>query len=442
MLTVKDLLRFDFLAFGFTAALITCGLFAISGASAPMENGNWMNTLWFSQFIRVLFGLGLMAVIILIDYQSFTRYSFILYIIAIFLLILCFTSLGFKTKGATSWLRIAGIPSIQPSEFAKLAAILFLAQALSYRQEQWNGLLDMIKPLVIGIIPSLLILKQPDLGTAIIFGPVTVMMMIVAGMPVSFLLLLLSPFLCLFAISHDLFYIVIWFLTICSLLLMAIFYRVPATVWSFFLSIAVAAYIGVFQYGETVWEKLPPHQKARIEGYFYPEYDLMKTNFNINQSKIALGSGGMHGKGFGNGTQSTHGFLPEYQHDFIFPTIGEQFGFMGTMLLLSLFMLLLLRGIDTALETRSLQGSLVASGVVAMFFTHIFINIGMVTGLLPVTGLPLTFISYGGSFMLTNMMAVGLLINIRMRSGDEHTKDSMFKMESQMSIPTTYSSDF
>lgn len=441
MLTLKDLIRFDYLAFGLAAALIVYGLVAISGASAPVENGDWMNTLWFSQFLRVIFGLGLMAAVIFIDYQTFTRYSFILYIIAIILLILCFTSLGYKTKGATSWLRIGG-ETIQPSEFAKLAAILFLAQALSYRQEQWNGLLDMLKPLAVGLVPALLILKQPDLGTAIIFGPVTIVMMIVAGMPVTFLLLLFSPFLCFFAISHDLLYIMIWFLCVCSLLLMSILCRVPATVWSLFLSIAVAAYIGVFQYGEMVWEKLPEHQKNRIEVYFNPEVNLKTTNWNINQAKIALGSGGMNGKGFGNGTQSTHGFLPEYQHDFIFPTIGEQFGFMGTMILLALFMLLLLRGIDTALETKSLQGSLVASGIVAMFFAHIFINIGMVTGLLPVTGLPLTFISYGGSFMLTNMMAVGLLINIRMRSGDEHTKDSMFKMDSQMTIPTTYSSEF
>jgi rod shape determining protein RodA len=442
MLTIKDILHFDFLAFGLTTALIVCGLFAISGASAPIEDGSWMSSLWFDQFIRVMIGVVFMSLIIFVDYQTFTRYSFIFYIAAVILLLLCFSPIGQKTKGAFSWLKVGGLPSIQPSEFAKLAVILFLANILSRRHEQWNGLLDMLKPLAIGIIPSLLILKQPDLGTAIIFGPVTIAMMIVSGMPLTYVLLMFSPFLCFFAISHEILFIILWFLIICSLLLMAIIYRVPATVWTLFLVIAVAAYIGVFQYGETIWEKLPDHQKSRIEVYLNPETNLKSTNWNINQSKIALGSGGMHGKGFGNGTQSTHGFLPEYQHDFIFPTIGEQFGFFGTMLLLSLFLLLLLRGIDTALETKSLQGSLIASGIVAMFFSHIFINVGMVTGLIPVTGLPLTFISYGGSFMITNLMAVGLLINVRMRSAEEYTKDSMFKMESQMSIPTTYSSEF
>lgn len=442
MLTIKDILHFDFIAFALTAALIVCGLFAISGASDPNVYGNWIKALWFDQLLRVIVGLVLMSLIIFIDYQTYTRYSLLFYLGAIVLLLLCFSPIGHYNKGAYSWIKISKLPSIQPSEFAKIAVILYLAHILSRRQEQWNGLLDMLKPLAIGIIPSLLILKQPDLGTAIIFGPVTIAMMVVSGIPITYLLLLFSPFLCLFAISHELLFIIIWFLLICSLLLMSILYRVPASVWTLFITISIAAYIGVFQYGETIWEKIPDHQKSRIEGYFYPDINLKSTNFNINQSKIALGSGGMHGKGFGNGTQSTHGFLPEYQHDFIFPTIGEQFGFFGTMILLSLFMLLLLRGIDTALETRSLQGSLIAAGVVAMFFSHIFINVGMVTGLLPVTGLPLTFISYGGSFMITNMIAVGLLINVRMRSAEEHTKDSMFKMESQMSIPTTYSSEF
>ncbi len=441
MLSLKDIFRFDYLLFGICAALIVYGLIAIAGASASLDEGKWMQTLWFSQLTKVLLGLVIMGIIIFIDYQFFVRYSFVFYILAVILLILCFTGLGQYKKGAYSWIRLGGL-SIQPSELAKLAVILFLSQVLASRREYWNGLLDVLKPLAIGLLPSLLILKQPDLGTAIIFGPVTLVMMIAAGLPVPFILLLFSPLLCLLAISHNLFFILIWFISICTLLLLSILNRVPWTVWSTCLAVSVVAYIGVFHYGQSIWEKLPDHQKERVEVYLNPDINLKSSNWNINQSKIALGSGGMHGKGFGKGTQSTHGFLPEYEHDFIFPTIGEQFGFIGTMILLVLFLLLLMRGIDTAIETKALQGSLLAVGIVAMFFSHIFINVGMVTGLLPVTGLPLTFISYGGTFMLTNMMAVGFLINIRMRSVGELAKESSFRAESQMAIPTTYSSEF
>lgn len=429
----------DYLSLILAIALAAMGIVSLCGATL----GNETMSHWVRQIIFVVVGFIFIIGLIFLDYRFLIRHAILIYMIGIVGLLLCFVPfLNHHVKGATSWIKLPGFPQIQPSEFAKITTIILLARFLGNRKGQWNGLLDVLRPLIIGAFPAILILKQPDLGTAIVFGPVTLLMMFVAGMPISYLLLLLSPLLCMFGIFDDILYIMVWFGLISGLLLMAVIKRVPWTITAPCLTVAVAAYLGVFVYGQEVWEKVPPHAKNRLVGYLYPDTDLKKTNYNIWQSKVALGSGGFWGKGFGNGTQSKLEFLPEFQHDFIFPVVGEQFGFVGGLSLLAVFLLLMTRGLDTAVASKTMQGSLIAVGVVALFFSHIIINVGMVTGLLPVTGLPLTFISYGGSFMISSMIAVGLIMNVRMRSITETVEERFHTNRPQMVLPTRISDDF
>ncbi|RJP32813.1 MAG: rod shape-determining protein RodA [Candidatus Omnitrophota bacterium] len=444
MFRSKILYEIDYFTLLVAIGLVTFGVFTIAGAGVNEEVANlWYKQRWFKQIIWALCGFALLTLILCIDYQLLIRFAPAIYVIGIVGLLLCFIPFFvLERKGASSWIHIGPLPQIQPAEFAKLTTILMLARILAAKKEQWYGLIDLMKPLLIGMIPSLLILKQPDLGSAFVFIPITLIMMFVAGMPYAYLLLLCSPALCLLGISHDPLFILIWLALVGSILLVAILHQVPWSITVPFVLISLGAYFIVFEYGQTIWEHAPQHAKLRIEGYMQPDMDPNATNYNINQSKIALGSGGFWGKGLGKGTQSTLKFLPEYQHDFIFPVVGEQSGFIGAVSLLALFLLLLIRGMDTAVEAKTLQGALVAAGIVALFFSHILINVGMVTGLLPVTGLPLTFISYGGSFMLANLMGVALMINVRMRGPHEMLKDSIFISRSQMALPAHIPDDF
>ena len=431
---------FDFITLILTLLLIGFGVVALAGATMENSTAN----LWIRQVAWVMMGLVCLFCVLLVDYQFWIRHALLVYLAGLVGLLLCFTPfLGHVSHGATSWIKIKGIPlQFQTSEFAKITTIIMLAKILSTKKEEWNGLLDILKPLSIAALPSLLIAKQPDTGTALVLIPITLVMMFVAGLPYPHLLLLISPALCLFGVSHDLLSLLLWVSLISFLLLLVVITKVPWTVWVPFLSLSVFAFVFVHEYGNVIWEHLPEHQKGRVLGYINPDFELNKTNYNINQSKIALGSGGFWGKGLGHGTQSKYQFLPELQHDFVFPVVGEQLGFWGGGTILGLFLLMFIRGIDTAMEARSLQGALLVSGVIGLFFTHLTVNVSMVSGLLPVTGLPLTFISYGGSFMLASMVGVGLIMNVRMWAAWEMLKDGFSAGRSQMSLPRKISDDF
>ncbi len=432
MLHSKIWYNIDYISLFLVICLTTFGVIALAGAT----QGTNASELWIKQALWVFMGLVCCLSFIFLDYRTLIRYAPFFYFAGLFGLWLCFIPVfGHYAKGAYSWVKIGPLPQFQPSEFAKITTILMLAKVLGSKKEKWDGLWDMMRPLLIGGIPAIIILKQPDLGTAVVFGPITLLMMFAAGMPIPYVLLLFSPFLCFFGLSHDTVMMLIWFGLICGLLFMSILRKIPWTVWVPFLLIAVVSYIAVLQYAESAWDQLRAHQKERIVGYFNPEMETKGFNWNIWQSKVALGSGGFWGIGLGEGTQSKYGFLPEFQHDFVFPTIGEQFGFMGGITLLGLFLLLLMRGLETAVSTKTLYGSLIASGVVSLYFSHISINVGMVTGLLPVTGLPLTFISYGGTFMIANMIGIGLLINVRIRTAFDMIEDSFLSNHPQMILP-------
>ncbi len=307
---------------------------------------------------RFMLGLVIFFIVILFDLRIIFGYAYIIFLLSIISLI-AIPFFGIESNGATRWISIAGI-SLQPSEFVKYTLILALARYFHSINNDNSFIKTLIIPLIITIIPVLLVITQPDLGTALI---------------------ILLGGLSLFWISglNYKYFIVGIFSIICSL--------------------------------PILWQYLKEYQKDRVLTFFNPERDPLGNGYHIMQSKIALGSGGIFGKGYMEGTQSHLNFLPEMQTDFIFTMLGEEFGFIGTLTLLIIYASLIIISIRLALKSRSLFSKYLSLGVSNVFFIYIFVNIGMVTGLLPVVGVPLPFISYGGSSMLAVMFGFGLLMN-------------------------------
>jgi rod shape determining protein RodA len=313
---------------------------------------------------------------------------------------------GHAALGAQRWINL-GFMTIQPSEFAKLALIVTLAKLLSMRPARDPAVL---LPVALHVaIPFALIFKQPDLGTSLVFGAITLGMLFWSGLPLAVLFALLSPALSVGLASIG------WPLWTAYLVAIAIwawrFLRVPVPA-----KVAVVALNAVAAFALPVlWGLLKPYQRQRLVVFMNPEADPLGSGYHIIQSKVAIGSGGMHGKGFLEGTQTQLHFIPEQHTDFIFSVIGEEFGFVGGVALVCVFLLLAWRGVVIATKAKDDFGSLVAIGVVSMFMFHFFVNIGMTTGIMPVTGIPLPFISAGGTSLLTNMAAIGLLLAVSIR---------------------------
>lgn len=345
--------------------LVLCflGLLVIYSTTQPEISNEEDMQFTKRQLLYILVGLFLCFIVATIDYHQLEKIAIPIYILAIIMLV--YVLLFGKTMGGSRrWIKVAGF-DFQPSEFAKIALIIFLADFLSRQKDKLSNFLYFLLPFLFTGILMLLITKQPDLGTAIVFLAIVLFMIYVAGIEWKYILMI-------------------------SLLLVASF----PVLWSF----------------------LKDYQRKRIIFFLNPELDPLGAGYNIIQSKVAIGSGGLLGQGLFSGIQSQLKFLPAQHTDFVFAVIGEELGFLGALLLLSLFILLLWKGIKIAQEAPDLLGTFLATGVVAFMFFHIFINIGMVMGLVPATGLPLPFISYGGTFMITNFIGIGLLLNVHLRS--------------------------
>jgi len=319
--------------------------------------------LYLKQIFWLLIGLSVMVVIAFIEYRFYSDFAYIVYTVAFFFLLVVM-GYGIITSGAQRWIKIGSI-SFQPSEFVKISLILALAKFFQRPpSREGYSLKDLTLPFLFLLLPMGLILKQPDLGTAIV------------------LLLIFFSIL--------------------------IFVKIR---WSTLLTIGLggAAILPIS------WSFLKEYQKRRIITFFNPELDPLGAGYHIIQSKIAVGSGGIIGKGFMKGTQCRLGFLPEQQTDFIFSALGEEWGLIGSLMIVGLYFILILWGLRIAVQSKDRFGAILSFGVVAMFFWHIFINIGMVLGMMPVVGIPLPLLSYGGSFLLSTMIGMGLLLNVSMR---------------------------
>ena len=334
------------------------GMIALFSATYDSEDTSLQRQLiWFVICIPVVF------IIIFIDYEAIAKISPILYgIVLILLVIVLFTD---PVNGATSWFNL-GFLSIQPAEFAKIAVILFLALVLCKIQEKGKNEINRPTKLLIALavvaIPVLLIIKQPDYGTAAAFLVATVMILFTAGINKKYI--------------------------IGTILLVVI--AVPLLY--FFV--------------------LPEHAKTRIDIFLNPESDPKGAGYNVLQSKIAIGSGELTGMGLLNGNQTQLGYLSPKTTDFIYSVVGEEMGFIIAGSIIVLYTFLVTKALYVAKTAKDSTGSLIASGIAGIFLFHMAENIGMVMGLLPITGVPLLFVSYGGSSMITSYMLIGILLNI------------------------------
>jgi rod shape determining protein RodA len=320
-------------------------------------------TLYIKQAQWIIMGLFCMGIILFIDYRFITRFAYIIYAVSIILLVLV-SLYGYATHGSQRWIMIGGF-FLQPSELVKLSMILALAKYFdNHNLDKTYRLRELSIPFLIVLIPFLFIIKQPDLGSALI--------------------LLILFF------SITLFVGVKW-----KSLIMAV------------ASMIILTPIG--------WFFMKDYQKERILTFFDPERDPLGSGYHIIQSIIAVGSGGIVGKGYLKGTQTQLKFLPVQQTDFVFSVFAEEWGFLGGVILMILFLTLILWCLKTALHARDSLGMIISLGVTMLLFWEVLINIGMVLGLLPVVGIPLPLFSYGGSSMVVLMTAIGLVMNVSMR---------------------------
>ena len=339
---------------GLVAAIAAIGFVMMVSAG----NGN-ISPFASQQISRFLFAFVLMLIVAVLPMRILLDYAYLIYGACVLVLI-GVDIIGHIGMGAQRWIKLGGV-NLQPSEFMKLAMILALARYFHrLYPEDIQRFPYLIPPILIMLIPAVLILRQPNLGTTLITLGVGTTLCLLAGVRLRY-----------------------------------------------FIGAGIAALAAM----PFAWHYLHDYQKRRVLTFLDPQSDPLGAGYNILQSMIAVGSGGFFGKGFLKGSQSQLDFLPEKQTDFVFTMLAEEFGFLGGMLLLGLFFMLLSAGMAIAMNSRSTFGGLLAGGVTVMLFFHVLINCGMVMGLLPVVGVPLPLVSYGGSNMVASVLAIGLLLN-------------------------------
>ena len=337
------------------------------------------------------------------------RLSAPLYIVSLVLLCIVLSSVGDVTKGAGRWIDL-GFFKLQPSEFAKIAYLLTISYWLSNHPVSLHKIKTFAVPFLLFIVPFALVLKQPDLSTALVFIAVTYVAFFFAGLTLTDMFLLASPVLSvLFSHSQALVFQVLWGLLICAVVFALVRRRLPKILTVLFLAMNILAGYA----SSMAWNMLEPHQQKRVNTFLDPMSDPLGDGYQVLQSLTAIGSGGLTGKGFGQGTQTNLAFLPEEHTDFIFSVLGEQFGFAGCFFILVLYGIFLWRASSTCKMFTDPFITLITMGACTIFLFHIIVNIAMTVGLMPVTGLPLPFLSYGGSFAMTCMVLVGGILCMR-----------------------------
>lgn len=307
--------------------------------------------------------------------------------------------------GVKSWINLGPV-RFQPSEIAKISTILVVARLLSQRDEPLTSLREIVVPAALVGMPLVLVLLQPDLGTALAFVGILFAMLFWAGTPVALLLLLASPGLGLI-LSYDT-VVWSWFMVGVALFLYVYRYRL----FLFESVTVILANLAAGTISRPLWNSLAEYQQNRILVFLDPEVDPRGAGYQLIQSKVAIGSGGLTGKGFLLGTQKRFDFLPEQHTDFIFSVVGEELGFLGTVAAILVFGYILYRLVLLARESSDPFAGLVLLGIFGAWLVHIFVNVGMTVGLVPITGIPLPFVSYGGTFLLMSWVAVAVAVRV------------------------------
>jgi len=356
----------------------------------------------YQHWIISLLGFGLVLLLSRWRYQSLLRWHWIIYAITNLSLVAVMLT-GVTAKGAQRWINVAGF-NIQPSEFAKIGMVITLA-ALLHNQDGAN-LRTVVRTLAITSIPWGLVFLQPDLGTSLVFGVIVMIMLYWANAKSGWLILMISP---LFSAIFYHLYLpgwVIWVLTVAGIAWLTL----PAKVVSTLSSVVIN--LGAVELGNFFWGLLKDYQKARLIMFLDPEQDPLGGGYHLIQSRIAIGSGKLWGTGWEKGTQTNLDFIPEQHTDFIFSAVGEQFGFLGSILLLCLFWFICIRLIWIASTASDNFGSLLVIGVLGIIAFQTIINISMTIGLAPITGIPLPWMSYGRSSLLSCFICIGLVESV------------------------------
>lgn len=355
----KSLKKFDFILFFTMIALCIYGLIIIKSATLSYNSNRFIK----SQGIAIIIGIIAIFFLVLIDYELLGKLYIPIYVLSNLLLIaVLIFGFGEDEWGARSWLQIGPV-SFQPAEFVKIGMIISLSKFIDNNKDSINEPLTLLKVLAFAGLPIILILKQPDAGTAMVFIFFTALMLFVAGLE-----------------------------------------------WKY-IGYAFGAALAALP---VIWFRLEDYQKNRIFDFLYPERNPTGSGYQALQGKIAIGSGKLTGRGLYQGVQTQFNYIPEKHNDFIFAVLVEELGFIGGILLIILYFVLLNRFIKIARNSKDLFGSLIVVGVAAMLVFHIFENIGMTMGVMPITGIPLPFISHGGTFMLINMIGVGITLSVGM----------------------------
>jgi rod shape determining protein RodA len=355
------------------ALIFAIALIGLATVYSATYTSKGPSTLYYRQLVWLAIGVIVMLLALVVDYHTVGRYAYVLYAVSLLLLLLVM-AIGKTGMGAQRWLAI-GPFVFQPSEFAKLSLTLALARYFAEDPKRGGySLRDLVIPGAMVMVPLVLVLKQPDLGTALMLLLTSSLIVMIAGIRVRSVIVVLL---------------------IGATIASAVFLVPPVQ--------------------HKIWGKLKPYQQNRIRAFVDPGSDPLGSGYHANQSKIAVGSGQITGKGFRQGTQSQMAFLPERHTDFIFAVISEEYGFIGAGLLVIFYLVLLLAGMDTATNAKDRLGVLMAGGIVSMISLYVFINVGMAVGIVPVVGVPLPLVSYGGTSIITTFLALGLLLNIQIR---------------------------
>ncbi|MEW6325198.1 MAG: rod shape-determining protein RodA [Nitrospirota bacterium] len=356
--------NFDWRLTAVTLALLAASLLSLYSVTGQSEAAT---PVYLRQFYWILVGWVAFGVMMMIDYRILARYAYAGYGAVLLLLVLVLVA-GRSSQGAQRWLSVGGL-SFQPSEVAKLAVLFALAHYFAQRRiVEGYRVAQLTVPLLLVLVPVALIMKQPDLGTALTLLFLFTAVVAVVGIRSKTLIVGALLFFMLFP---------------------------------FFWQMA--------------WGSLKDYQRDRLVTFLNPSADPQGKSYHLLQSKIAIGSGGWFGKGYQEGTQSQLKFLPEAHTDFVFSVFAEEWGFLGSFIVMGLYLALLLLGMEAAMKARDMLGSLLAAGVVAMIGFNVMINVAMTSGLLPVVGIPLPLMSYGGTAIVTTMAGLGLIMNVRMR---------------------------
>lgn len=394
---------FDGTLFLATVAITAIGAAAVysAGQTALSRSGD---SLAAQHVLRILLGFAALAAVTYIPSRLLDTLAYPFYGLGLLLLLLV-ELLGNDNQRGDLWISL-GPFNLEPSELCKLGLILALARCVSAQRRPPDSLARLVRPFALVLVPVAIVAVQPDLGTALVLAGVCLPMLYWAGLDPVYVVLLVTPAASLI-MSH---WVIPW--TVFLFAVLAILYFAKLGSGETILVMGLNLTLGLA--APLLWGELKAYQQARLLTFLDPGRDPLGAGYQILQSKVALGSGGLWGKGYLAGTQKSLSFLPEQHTDFIFSVVGEEFGFLGAILLLALYFVLISRILLIASHARNRFAGLIAVGVGSSILAQLTVNVGMTMGLLPVTGLPLPLLSYGGSSLLATMCGIGLVLNAGM----------------------------